>query len=292
MWPLIDLGEFGFALVGASALAALFALRSLWLVLLAAGVIAAAVAGLIDPIGLLALGIAALCCVTFEQATARRVRPGIQLLSGGAVVLCGLTLALHVLPGFHNPILIDEAVLKPGAGPFSLSLNFDKTIAGVMVLGWCWSRPTQGVPIAEAIGRTAVTIVVVTAVLMGLALVSGYVQWAPMIPPTFALFAGVNLTVCLSEEAFFRGFLQTQFARMDRSGRVPVVAILLSGVLFGLAHLAGGWLYVGLASLAGVGYALVYHFTRRLECSVLTHWSVNLLHFSLFTYPALARGPH
>lgn len=273
-------------------MAALFALKPLWFVLLAVGVIAAAVAGPIAPIGLLALGIAAVCCIFFERAAAREMIPSLQVLSGLAVVLCGLALALHLLPDFHNPTVIDRAVLKPEALPFSLSLNFDKTIAGVMVLGWCWSRPYNAVRPSAALRLSLTAIVAVVTVLMGLALLSGYVRWAPRVSVTFLLFAGVNLTVCLSEEAFFRGFLQTQFARIYRGAGASIVSILLSGALFGLAHLAGGWLYVGLATLAGIGYALVYHLTRRLECSVMTHWSVNLLHFALFTYPALARGSH
>jgi membrane protease YdiL (CAAX protease family) len=43
-----------------------------------------------------------------------------------------------------------------------------------------------------------------------------------------------------------------------------------------------------LAGLAGLGYAVVYQRTMRLEMSVLAHFTVNAVHFLLFTYPALA----
>ena len=62
----------------------------------------------------------------------------------------------------------------------------------------------------------------------------------------------------------------------------------LSASLFGLAHLAGGWQYVVVASLAGAGYAVVFQRTARLEMAILTHFAINATHFLLFTYPALA----
>jgi hypothetical protein len=66
------------------------------------------------------------------------------------------------------------------------------------------------------------------------------------------------------------------------------VAMFVSAASFGLAHAAGGWQYVLLAAVAGCGYALVYHRTTRLEMAILCHFTVNAVHFLLFTYPALA----
>ena len=43
-----------------------------------------------------------------------------------------------------------------------------------------------------------------------------------------------------------------------------------------------------IATLAGLGYAMVSRRTSRLEMSVLAHFTVNAVHFVLFTYPALA----
>ncbi|MFZ4115592.1 MAG: hypothetical protein ACOYK6_02570 [Chthoniobacterales bacterium] len=36
-------------------------------------------------------------------------------------------------------------------------------------------------------------------------------------------------------------------------------------------------------------YGWVYHVTKRIEGSMLTHFLLNLTHLLLFTYPALAR---
>jgi len=40
--------------------------------------------------------------------------------------------------------------------------------------------------------------------------------------------------------------------------------------------------------VAGIGYGWAYRRTGRIEASILTHFSLNSLHFLLFTYPALA----
>jgi len=44
-----------------------------------------------------------------------------------------------------------------------------------------------------------------------------------------------------------------------------------------------------LSTVAGLGYGWVYQRTGRIEASILTHFALNLVHFLLFTYPALQR---
>jgi uncharacterized protein len=93
----------------------------------------------------------------------------------------------------------------------------------------------------------------------------------------------------MSEEAFFRAFLQTEIERLTaKRPSGAIIAITSSAVLFGLAHIAGGWRYVTLASVAGAGYGTVFYRSRRIEASILAHFTVNAVHFLLFTYPAAA----
>ncbi len=66
------------------------------------------------------------------------------------------------------------------------------------------------------------------------------------------------------------------------------LAIAVAAVLFGLRHYMGGINYILLATVAGIGYGWAYRHTGRMEASILTHFSLNSLHFLLFTYPALA----
>jgi membrane protease YdiL (CAAX protease family) len=102
----------------------------------------------------------------------------------------------------------------------------------------------------------------------------------------------VNLFfVCLSEEAFFRGFIQRELSAALRGTRFgAAIAVAVSAGLFGLAHFGGGMSYVVLATAAGLGYAIVYQRTRSIEMSMLAHFALNTVHFLLFTYPALQSG--
>lgn len=206
-----------------------------------------------------------------------------------ATIVLGLLLGLHVLPGFTNPTVIQDAVLASGARPYSQHVNFDKTLGGVLLLGcsgWLplrsaadWrSALRRGVPVA------ALTVVVVMAASLGI----GYVQFDPRWPHALIVWGPVNLlTTCLSEEAFFRGLIQRELHAALHHRHAGTIAVAVSAASFGVAHAAGGWEYVVLAALAGVGYAVAYQRTGRLEMAVLTHFTVNLVHFVLFTYPAL-----
>ncbi len=93
----------------------------------------------------------------------------------------------------------------------------------------------------------------------------------------------LNLGItCLVEELIFRGLLQRELV-----GRFGVVAgIGLATALFGAAHLPAGFGFAGLATLAGLGYGLAFHYSGdRLWVAVLLHGAVNSLHLLLLTYP-------
>ena len=98
-----------------------------------------------------------------------------------------------------------------------------------------------------------------------------------------------ELFTCIAEETFFRSLIQEKLHRLctARPWARPL-PILLPALLFGAVHLSGGLLYASLAGLAGLGYALIYARTRRIEAAVIAHFSVNLVHFTGFTYPGLA----
>ena len=135
----------------------------------------------------------------------------------------------------------------------------------------------RGVPVAAA--NLAV-------VALG-ALALGYLNWQPKWTPLFWIWAPVNLFfTCLSEEAFFRGFIQRELTSALHGVRFGSwLAIVVSALLFGLAHFAGGVSYMVLAGAAGLGYAIVYHRSQSIEMSMLAHFGLNAAHFLLFTYP-------
>lgn len=206
-------------------------------------------------------------------------------------VVVSLLLALHLVPGFDNPVVIRNAVLSPGAIGYTQYANFDKGLAGALMvasLGLASLRSAGGW--SAALRRAGPIALVTIAVVMAASLALGFVRFDPRWTPLVGVWAPINLLLtCVAEEAFFRGFLQREIARdLDRRRHGSAVAVAISAMLFGLAHAAGGWRYVLLATLAGTGYALAFQRSGRLEMAILAHFAVNATHFLLFTYPALA----
>lgn len=68
-----------------------------------------------------------------------------------------------------------------------------------------------------------------------------------------------------------------------------LLALLLSSVIFGLMHLGGGVLLVVFATLAGVLYGLAWLWSGRLWVATVLHFTLNLCHALFFTYPLLQR---
>ena len=220
----------------------------------------------------------------------RRVDGGVQraLTFAGAAVMAGL-LAVHAMSGFHNPVVLRGVVLSTGAMPYTQYVNFDKTLAGVLVIAIAGFAPLRSAGDWGAMLRRAAPIAGATIVaVMAVSLALGFVRIEPHWTPLFWVWAPINLLLtCVSEEALFRGFLQRELGAA-LEGRSSVAAVAISALAFGLAHAGGGWRYVLVATLAGTGYAVVYQRTGRVEASILTHFAVNATHFLFFTYPALA----
>ncbi|QYM80430.1 CPBP family intramembrane metalloprotease [Horticoccus luteus] len=240
----------------------------------------------LDPLAFLWIaGFAAAAC-GFASASAHR---GARLAAAAAVLLLAAALMLHRLPGFHNPRVLDAVRFTPDAVPFTLYLNFDKVVVGLLLLRWCHPRIGSFAEWRTMLAATAPRALGVMAVVLGVSLVTGYVRWAPKVPAATALWLGVNLLfTCMAEEAVFRGFVQAQLQRLwgpSVAGRW--FALVVAAALFGLAHAAGGAVYVFLATIAGLGYGWIYLRTGRIEASILAHFALNTVHFFAFTYPAL-----
>src|SRR5262249_14209460 len=106
------------------------------------------------------------------------------------------------------------------------------------------------------------------------------------------LLAANLLFTCVAEETYFRSLLQEGLHRLAdrRPGRVGhAAAVLVSAIAFGAVHIAGGPRYVLLATLGGLGNAVAYARTRKVEASVFVHFALNAVHMIFFTYPGLAR---
>lgn len=200
------------------------------------------------------------------------------------VILLSLALSLHLLPGFDNWQLLDQVEVSAQSRPFSLYLNLDKPLVFFLLL----------LLLPDLTGRyrlnftASIKLLLISMVAIGvisaLAVQAGFVALEWKIPQWWWLFVFNNLLfTCVIEEAFFRGYLQRLLSQ--KAG--PVVALILVAVLFGLAHLGGGWLYALLAAFAGLFYGYLYWRSGSLLLAVAGHFAVNIVHLFALTYPAL-----
>lgn len=284
MLPLDALTAATYALLLASVLALWAPGRFAWSLPLAAAVGFGYASGVLSGPAILPLVGLALGCRFYRAHGVRTV------VAGLAVLVIALGLGMHAFPGFTNPVLLSKVTLSPGAAPYTLYLNFDKTVAGVLILGLCYAGLLAGREAWARMLRQAAPVALVNiAVVVGLALALGYVHIDPKWTVLFWPWAVVNLFfTCVAEEAFFRGLIQRQINERFTFRYKAVVAVGVSAVLFGLAHAAGGPAYVLLSIVAGLGYALAFQLTRRIEASILAHFSLNAVHFLLLTYPRVA----
>ncbi len=86
----------------------------------------------------------------------------------------------------------------------------------------------------------------------------------------------------LVEEILFRGLIQNL---LEEAFRNRYLALGVTAIVFGVAHINNAaatfaipnWRYVGLATIAGVGYGFVWMRTRNMMASAITHTMINLI---------------
>lgn len=201
----------------------------------------------------------------------------------------GGSLAFHKFPGFNNFKVFDQLVFSPGSAPFDMYFNFDKIYLGIVVF-MMLPRLERQVRFRDSYFTVAKYLFGAVFLLLPLAYFSGFVQYHPNTNPYLLVWAVNNLFfVCFTEEVLFRRFLQNYLVTYFRNTQYgDIVAIFLAAVVFGLAHFAGGFVYVGLATVAGILYGLCFYHTCNVRSSMALHFGVNLIHAALFTYPFAA----
>ncbi len=203
----------------------------------------------------------------------------------GLWFLVSIGLATHSLPGYQGLQLVNGVVLKEGSVPASLWFNHDKVLVAWSLLNWVPLVAPSIRPVLRPGWTTPWLIGAGLCGVMASALGLGLVEWRPGLTSWFWLFAAGNLlNTCVVEELLFRGVVQRQLGEWLS----PWSALMVASAVFGVAHMAGGWSYVAVATLAGLLFGLTYLVTGRLVWAVLCHWAVNLVHFTLFTYPMSA----
>lgn len=224
---------------------------------------------------LVALFIIVLLLQKYRQR--RGVAAGLELL----LVLGAIALFLHLIPGFHNLKVLDKVQAGPLSAPLTLYYNLDKALIPFILLA---CLPTlffvKKHPSIGAIGWIALILSIPALLLLAVAL--GGLKIEMHTPVWIGSFIISNVFfVCLAEEALFRGYLQQRLSQW--LGAYP--ALMITALLFGCAHIAGGPLLMLFAALAGVIYGLAWRWSGRLWVAVAFHFALNLMHLLFFTYP-------
>jgi len=213
------------------------------------------------------------------------------LLGNGAVLVLAYALGAHLIPYFHNVRVLSEVIISKGGVPFTLYLNFDKALVGLFILGITHQLARTGRQWRELFRKSMYLVVLTVVMVIVPAWMAGKVYFEPKLPDCLPIWLVNNLLfVCMAEEAFFRGFVQKNLvAALREYPGGTGSAILLASLLFGFAHYGGGIAYSIWGTLAGFGYGWLYHKTGYIEASILGHFSLNAIHFMLFTYPAVGK---
>ena len=87
-------------------------------------------AGRAGPAALAAPALLALAALLVQPAAPTALRLAGHML----FIAVAAALFLHLMPGFHNPLVIPRAPLSPDAVPFSMYLNLDKPLVAFWII--------------------------------------------------------------------------------------------------------------------------------------------------------------
>jgi len=263
-------------LLGTSILAAFLKMPKVSLSLLAVTLLVGLIASVVSPIGL--IFVVTFLAATYYLKDKAWLPPTIY--STFVIISC-LALFLHWIPGFNNPHVLQNVQAGPFSANFNMYLNLDKPISFFALLV---AFPALLGVKRDTNFRAILSISLPLFALLPVASLLGAIKPEFSIPNWWWLFALNNLLfTCVAEEALFRGFIQQKLT--NKYG--AYIGVVVASLLFGLAHFAGGPLLIVFASLAGLGYGLIFHITGRLWAAVLVHFLFNFSHLLFYTYPIL-----
>jgi len=217
----------------------------------------------------------------------------LRILCGVLASVLSCALAEQQIPGFAPLNVVSDVVLHPKAYPYTLHLNFDKALIGLIILGFGWDFINRQALTLKKIVQIIPIVIVGIFIILLIAIGLHFVEFDPRWTPLFWIWSFSNLIfVCVGEEAFFRGFIQNILARafstyFQKPLLANALAIFIASFIFGLVHFYGGPKFIFLATCVGLLCGYCYYKTGRIEASIFTHFLVNATHFLGFTYPAL-----
>ena len=239
----------------------------------------------IEPIGLIWILLAGISIwITSDLAFPRWLR----WMAMGLFLFMAIALSHHMLPGFNNLLVFDKIHFSPDSAPFTMYLNFDKTVVGLFIYLFVLKKRESAWHKKDSL-ITMKAFAILIASMLPLALATHYVRIDPKLPPQTWLWALNNLFfVCVAEETLFRGLVQGGLTNLALNiFHWKWLPLVVSSLLFGLDHYEGGLPYILLAAFAGVFYGYTYWKTNKIKSSIFVHFGLNLTHFLFFSYPSM-----
>ena len=268
--------------------------RAVWVTALAAAVLSGILTGALHWLAAVWIAVLAGLALAYVRVRDNPALPNKalwQTLAGLAFAIYAVAMSLALLPGFHRVVLVEPQVISPGAAPYGISVGFPKVATGIIILGLVNPLLVRSWRELGRVLASAFPIYIATAVIgMVVVVAMGYSSFAPKWTTLFLWFLPVNLFfTCMSEEAFFRGFVQHELSRVgSRRALASGIALAVAAILFGLVHFGGGVQYILAATVAGLGYGWAFLRTQRIEAAMAVHFGLNATHFLFFVYPRLA----
>jgi membrane protease YdiL (CAAX protease family) len=230
-----------------------------------------------------------LCGLTIWSAVNPSLSKWVRWLSMGIFLVIGVAMSNHLLPGFNNLLVIDRLQFSSDSAPFTMYLNFDKTVVGILIYLFILKENERAYWKRTDVAITMKTWALLVVLMLPIALSIHYARIDPKLPSQTWLWALNNLFfVCVAEESLFRGLIQCRLTKLvPQSSRWKWLPLAISSLLFGLDHYEGGLTYILLATIAGLFYGYTYWKTTKIETSISVHFSFNLTHFLFFSYPSM-----
>lgn len=198
-------------------------------------------------------------------------------------------LSNHSLPGFYDWQFINGEFISPNAERFSVFLNIDKILSGFGIAVFGLSPMRKSLYFKKIAIRILPTMVLALFTIASFGLITGLAKFDPKFPDIWLVWIMSNLLMnCISEEIVFRFFLQGNLQKLTRGLNYSTpISIFFTSCIFTLFHSSESMLYmVGIfIGSCFIGYA--YHITRKVEASIILHFTINVIHFFFFTYPML-----
>jgi uncharacterized protein len=205
-------------------------------------------------------------------------------------IVTGILIGIYRPIGFTYPVIFSAPQLYDTGLPFTLSINTAKCVAGYAIVYLLLTSNTNSAFITGKINQY------LTATFLALLVLctAYFVLHLEFHIKTFnyiALFALTNLlSTCVAEEAFMRLLLQEQLhkflaGKIKSRFWIEAIPLFVTALIFALTHFSQNQNLFIVYALAGFTYGLVYSLTRNFLASISTHFLVNMIHFSLLTYP-------